>query len=413
VLLSGLVVSVGNLLARTTAYDESLWMSIRHNSVWLSVAMGVSVFAAGMTKTQWGRGVQCIVVLAVACLSALQATSGDLTSIVYFGLAILIGSIYGFLETRRRLKLTLLGILYGSFMAIGTAQNERAVTLAVILNLVGAAAVAYLFIVVTVARVKEMEDRQSELERLVSERTRSLQDEVSLRAAAEESMREVAEQNKTLAGDREVLLRELHHRTKNDLQTVLSLLSLLLQKRRIPELPEVLRPTQDRIRAIALVHEQLDNSERFDAINLNEYLGRLLRHLQISRGQHGVRVEADIDAEASINLESATHTGLLVHELVLCSFRNGFREGDTGVISVSAKVADGDVLITVADDGRILPEHINPTTPDEDELAIVPGLVRRLQCAFSLDREPHTRWHVVIPFDVVRPPAAPAAVGQV
>ena len=107
----------------------------------------------------------------------------------------------------------------------------------------------------------------------------------------------------------------------------------------------------NRIRAIAMVHEQLDNSERFDAIRLRDYLEHLLSYLQISHREYSVGMQTDIDAEVAIKLESATHIGLLVHELVLCSYRHSFEPGVSGTISVSVGTENGFLRISIIDTG--------------------------------------------------------------
>ncbi|MBU8914416.1 MAG: hypothetical protein KOO61_10365 [Spirochaetales bacterium] len=278
----------------------------------------------------------------------------------------------------------------------------RSATLGAALNLIAAGFIAYLFVVIASLRLREMANRQTELARLVAERTKDLQEEADRRRVAEEEATATAERNEALAGDREVLLRELHHRSKNDLQMILSLLSLRAEKGDRPELVELFRPTQDRIRTIALVHEQLDGSKRFDAVVLRDYLEHLLAHLQISHRDYSVEVKAEIDAEVSIKLESATHIGLLVHELVLCSYRYSFEPGVSGSISVSASTENGTLRISISDTGIGLPPEIDPAAPDEDEIAIVAGLVKRLSCKLSLDRTPGAGWTAMIPLDVVQ-----------
>jgi len=290
-------------------------------------------------------------------------------------------------------------VVYGAFLFIGIYSQARSASLSATLNIIAAGFIAYLFVVIASLRLREMAERQTELARLVAERTKDLQEEVDRRTVAEEEATESAEKNRILAGDREVLLRELHHRSKNDLQMILSLLSLRAEKGDRPELIELFRPTQDRIRAIALVHEQLDNSARFDAIRLRDYLEHLLSYLQVSHRDYPVKVQPAIDADLSIKLESATHIGLLVHELVLCSYRYSLEPGQSGTISVSASARDGRLAITITDSGRGLPEEMDPAAPDQDEIAIVAGLVKRLSCELSLDQPSRTGWTALIPLD--------------
>ncbi|MCK4516681.1 MAG: hypothetical protein KAU31_15580 [Spirochaetaceae bacterium] len=411
VLIVAITVSIGNLIARTQLLSESLAEALRYNGVWLTLLSGALIFIAASVRNGLGRMFQSSVVFAIACWSALESTSGNLTSLVFFGLAFLLASQYGLLDRRGLVKSLLLSVAYGTCLAVGAYRHEADASLAAILNLIGAGFIAYLFVVIASLRLREMANRQAELARLVAERTKDLQDEADQRKVAEEEAREIAERNATLAGDREVLLRELHHRSKNDLQMILSLLSLRAEKGDRPELVELFRPTQDRIRTIALVHEQLDGSERFDAVGLRDYLEHLLAYLQISHRDYSVVVQADIDAEVAIKLESATHIGLLVHELVLCSYRYSFEPGASGTISVSARTENGILRISIGDTGSGLPEEIDPAAPDQEEIAIVAGLVNRLSCDLSLDRTPGAGWTACIPLDVVQQPTI-ASAGQ-
>ena len=409
VLIVAIAVSIGNLIARTQLLSESFAEALRYNGVWLTLLSGALIFIAASVRNGLGRMFQSSVVFAIACWSALESASGNLTSLVFFGLAFLLASQYGLLDRRGLVKSLSLSVAYGTCLAVGAYRYDADTSLAAILNVIAAGFIAYLFVVIASLRLREMANRQAELARLVAERTKDLQEEADRRKVAEVEAREIAERNATLAGDREVLLRELHHRSKNDLQMILSLLSLRAEKGDRPELVELFRPTQDRIRTIALVHEQLDGSERFDAVGLRDYLEHLLAYLQISHRDYSVEVKADIDAEVAIKLESATHIGLLVHELVLCSYRYSFEPGASGTISVSVRTEDGILRISICDSGSGLPKELDPAAPDQEEIAIVAGLVNRLSCDLSLDRAPGAGWTASIPLDVVQQPATVSA----
>lgn len=402
VLIVSVVIGAGNFIGRMRLLSDPLVDALLFKGVWLTLVAGLLIFITAMVRNRFGRALQSLVIFTVACVSALESSSGNLTSIVFFGLALLVASQYGLLYRYSLLKSIGLSVFYGASLAIGAYRQVPDASLDAALNLVAAGFIAYLFVVIASLRLREMANRQTELARLVAERTKDLQEEADRRRVAEEEATATAERNKALAGDREVLLRELHHRSKNDLQMILSLLSLRAEKGDRPELVELFRPTQDRIRTIALVHEQLDGSKRFDAVGLRDYLEHLLANLQISHRDYSVEVKAEIDAEVSIKLESATHIGLLVHELVLCSYRYSFEPGALGTISVSAITENGALRISISDTGTGLPAEIDPAAPDQDEIAIVAGLVKRLSCDLSLERTPGAGWTAIIPLDVVQ-----------
>lgn len=410
VIIVSFAIAVGNLVGRQNLFEETFVQALSNVAVWLTIALGVALSAMIALRNRVGRLLQCIIVLGMACASALESGSGNLTSLVFFGLAALLATQYGLLQPRWVLKFMVLSILYGVFLAVGTYTKHPGASLGAALNLVGAGFIAYLFVVIASVRLREMEGRQAELARLVTERTRDLQDEADRRRLAEADARQTAERNETLAGDRAVLLRELHHRSKNDLQMILSLMSLRAGKGDHPELVDLLRPTQDRIRAIALVHEQLDGSERFDAIGLRDYLEHLLTHIQVSHREYEVLVRAEIDAEVAIKLESATHIGLVVHELVLCSYRYSFSPGSKGMLSLSARTNNGSLEIQITDDGDGIPDTVDPHAPDADEIAIVAGLIARMDASLSRNGSPAASWNLRIPLSSIQQTAKPVSI---
>jgi len=409
---ASVLVAVTNLVARMQVYGDDLLAALTFPSVVLVGLAGAAIGIAGLTHSSVGRIVHVVTFFAFACGRALFTISGDLTSLVFFGLAVLVGSQYGIFMKDRRVALVGAMAVYAGFMAYGTYSESNTALFGAVVSLIGAGFIAYLFVVIASVRLREMENRQIELARLVAERTKDLQEEADRRRLAENEARAAAERNETLAGDRAVLLRELHHRSKNDLQMILSLMSLRAEKGDHPELAELFRPTQDRIRAIALVHEQLDSSERFDAIGLRDYLQNLLTHIQVSHREYEVTVRAEIDAEVAIKLESATHIGLVVHELVLCSYRYSFTPGTKGLLNASA-FTEGDTLrIELADNGRGIPETVDPDSPDADEIAIVSGLIRRMEATLTLENEGGARWTLTIPLAAIQQTAKPVPISS-
>lgn len=410
VLVVALAVGAANYYGRVQIYSDTLRAALTSPSVWLTTLAGIAIFAAGLFHARVARGFQAAVIFALACMKSFESVTGDLTSLVFFGLSLMVAAQYGLLVERQRIKIAVVVVTYGVFFVYGTYTRSNSTSLGAVLNLIGAGFLAYIFVVIASLRLKEMAGRQEELARLVAERTKELETEVERRAAAETEARSIADHNQRLAGDRAVLLKELHHRSKNDLQMILSLLSLRAEKGDHPELVELFRPTQDRIRAIALVHEQLDGSERFDAIGLQRYLERLLEYVQVSHADYSVRIHAEIDSDIAVKLESATHLGLLIHELVLSSYLYSLRPSSAGTISVRAATSGPTLVIRIADSGVGLPDNVNPDAPDQDEIGIVAGLVRRLRCTLTLAGDEDTTWTATIPLDAIQHQDDPVSV---
>ncbi|MCG2828606.1 sensor histidine kinase [Methanothermobacter sp. K4] len=148
--------------------------------------------------------------------------------------------------------------------------------------------------------------------------------------------------------EKELLLREIHHRVKNNLQIISSLLSIQERRLESDELSRVLRESRDRIRSIALVHEHLYRSTDLTTIRIRDYLMNLIS--KISQGQlvkGSVRISADIE-DLEFNLETSLPVGLIVSELVTNSLEHSGAEN----IGVKLRGLNGCFELVVSDDGR-------------------------------------------------------------
>jgi two-component system, sensor histidine kinase PdtaS len=168
-----------------------------------------------------------------------------------------------------------------------------------------------------------------------------------------ERLKTTARLRKT-AEEKETLLREVHHRVKNNLQIISSLLNLQLATLDDVPAAKVLRETQNRVHSIALVHDLLQLSTERAKVDLTEYLGALTSHVSGSWGS-SVSLGLEVQPGLSLPLEAAVPCGLIVNELVTNSLKHAFPAGQ-GTISVGAARQGDDVDITVKDDGVGIPE---------------------------------------------------------
>ncbi len=170
--------------------------------------------------------------------------------------------------------------------------------------------------------------------------------DLSERSRAEEILRHSIE-------EKELLLREIHHRVKNNLQVVCSLIGLQLGEDGLPpQAKDSLLDMETRVRSMSLVHELLYRSDDFAAVEFAAYLASLvdnLRDAYCERGEIGIEVEAE---EVRLPLERAIPCGLLVNELVVNAIKHAFPDGRRGRIEVRmARAGDGGVSLSVRDDG--------------------------------------------------------------
>jgi len=202
-----------------------------------------------------------------------------------------------------------------------------------------------------------------------------------------EYVRDITEQKKAqdalLASlkEKEILLKEIHHRVKNNMQIISSLLHLQANHLKNPEATEALKQCQNRIRAMALVHERLYREENLARINFKEYADQLLVHLfQVFLPKSkNILFSLQIDAPP-LTIELAIPLGLITSELVTNSLQHAFPPGQSGEITVSLRKEENNLVLKVCDNGRGLPEE----TPERFGLEIVRLLTAQLSGTFQL-----------------------------
>ena len=162
-----------------------------------------------------------------------------------------------------------------------------------------------------------------------------------------------------------VLLKEVHHRVKNNLQIVASLLNLQIDSIRDEADRDLFRTSQNRVYSISLTHELLYQASDFSSVEMSEYGERLLSYLRESEAQAGCRVEARLES-FSLPLDKAMPCGLILNELVTNAIKHGGTEaGASGHIEVRMGPVQDEggrrlVRIVVVDGGPGLPPGLDP-----------------------------------------------------
>jgi two-component sensor histidine kinase/ligand-binding sensor domain-containing protein len=208
--------------------------------------------------------------------------------------------------------------------------------------------------------------------------------------------------------EKEILLKEVHHRVKNNLQIISSL--LFLQSRRItdPGLLALFQGTISRVRAMALVHESLYQSDVLTSIVMEEYLRKLVHHLLEIYNIRKEPVVADIRAAGiSLPLETAITYGLIVNELVSNALKHAFPDNRKGVIKITlarpASDAAGEpaqkreIILTVSDNGIGIPEEMKGGTPESLGLRLIQNLASQLEGTIDVRSNGGTVFRIVFP----------------
>ena len=196
--------------------------------------------------------------------------------------------------------------------------------------------------------------------------------------------------------EKEALLQEVHHRVKNNLQVVSSLLGL--QSRTISDVAvrKAFEESRDRIQSMALLHECLYQSDDLAGIDFAEYLPRLSNQLIASYGvKDRVRLDARIE-HLKIGMDLAVPCGLIVNELVSNSLKYAFPDGGRGTVLLSLRQqTEGMTELRVADDGVGLPAEIEWKETKSLGLRLVRILALQLQASVTMQRSGGTSFAIV------------------
>jgi two-component sensor histidine kinase len=156
-----------------------------------------------------------------------------------------------------------------------------------------------------------------------------------------------------------IMMKEIHHRVKNNLAIVISMLSLQARNNPNPELGKIIRDIEMRIRSMALIHEHLYRSENLDRIPLDQYLRSLSTIILGTFSHPGIELDLELDA-VNVSLETALPIGLITNELITNAVKYAFPDVQQGNIRIDLKRRDSHLVeLLIADNGIGLPKHFD------------------------------------------------------
>jgi PAS domain S-box-containing protein len=208
--------------------------------------------------------------------------------------------------------------------------------------------------------------------------------------------KQAEEAQKASLREKEILLKEIHHRVKNNMQVISSLLSLQSRHLDDPKAIGMFKDSQHRIRSMALVHEKLYQSKDLSRIDFRQYLENLVVYLvhsyQVDSGR--VRLKLDV-GDAALDINTAVPCGLIVNELVTNALKHAFPGGRTGRVRVTLRPgAEGRFILTVADNGIGFPEAVDFQKTDTLGMQLVTMLVDQLDGTLTLERKRGTAFRI-------------------
>ena len=208
--------------------------------------------------------------------------------------------------------------------------------------------------------------------------------------------KQAEEQIKISLKEKETLLKEIHHRIKNNLQIISSLLNLQSNYLKDKLTKDVFLETKNRVRTMALVHEKLYKSKDLASIDLGEYITTLVHELFRSYKAKSKAIALDVSVDnISIDIDTAIPCGLIINELVSNSLKHAFHNNKPGEIHIGFHSKDTEYTLSVGDNGIGIPQNIDFHNTESLGLQLVCALTHQLNGSIELNRTNGTIFKVV------------------
>jgi two-component sensor histidine kinase len=195
----------------------------------------------------------------------------------------------------------------------------------------------------------------------------------------------------------EIRKKEIHHRIKNNLQVISSLLDLEADKFTDESVIEAFKESQNRVISMALVHEELYRSQDMESIDFSDYLMKLVNELSYSYviEKESIKIKTDVET-VFLDMDTAIPLGMIVNELISNSFKHAFSPGEKGEIHVNLSLDNGKLILAVGDNGTGFPEHVNFRETDSLGLQLVTTLISQIGGILELERDGGTSFRITL-----------------
>lgn len=251
-------------------------------------------------------------------------------------------------------------------------------------------------------------DREISLAQLLANQAATALANARLYRQAQTELIERKKANEKIAAslrEKEILLKEIHHRVKNNLQVISSLLYLQSRHVEEPTVLQVLQESRTRVQTMAMIHEKLYQTEDLAEIDFAEYLRSLTRELVFSYRQTAQQVEITIEGgDVRLDINTAVPCGLIVNELVSNALKHAFppekasADGDAAnEIKISLKRQQDEITLCVRDNGVGIPEDVGVKKSDSLGMQLVTMLARQIHGTVTIERDNGTAFAIVFP----------------
>jgi len=213
----------------------------------------------------------------------------------------------------------------------------------------------------------------------------------------EKKRKEAEEYLKKSLEEKDILLREVHHRVKNNMQIISSILRMQSRNIEDPKLKDVLQESQNRIHSMALIHENLYNNKSLADIKFSSYIKSLTGNIARTYTSQNANVNFDYHIDdAYLPMDIAIPCGLIINELISNSLKYAFVDKENGTISISFKHIKGDEFeLTVSDDGIGISDEIDITKTKSLGMKILHKLVQQIEGELQSDFSNGTKFTII------------------
>ncbi len=207
--------------------------------------------------------------------------------------------------------------------------------------------------------------------------------------------RRLSVQVNQLLHDKEMLMKEIHHRVKNNLMVISSLLSLQSRYIKDEESKEIFKESQNRAQSMALIHERLYRSSDMKSIDFVDYIRSLTRDLFDTYSTQEDRIDLKMDVEdVEVDIDNAVPLGLIINEMVTNSLKYAFPNERAGTISISFHKQKDQYLLEVSDDGVGIPEEFEVEKSDSLGMMLINSLTTQIGGELEMERSPGTTFRI-------------------
>jgi two-component sensor histidine kinase len=203
--------------------------------------------------------------------------------------------------------------------------------------------------------------------------------------------KKMEEQIKAALEEKGLLLREIHHRVKNNLQIIISLFNLQTSYIDDDKAYQALKEGQDRIKSMALIHERFYQSDGISQIDFDDYSRKLIEHLYSSFKINPNSIVVDIKIEnVKLDIDTAVPCGLIINEIVSNAFKHAFKEGEKGEVQIRLQnTNEGEYYLEIKDNGVGMSADFNLETADSLGFQLIQALSDQLDGKLELVTSPN------------------------